>query len=47
MTKLISFVFPIDNESGNIQLLHETITKVTANLDEELEFVYVNDGSRD
>ncbi len=47
MAQLISFVFPIYNESGNIELLHETITRVTAELQEDLEFVYVNDGSRD
>ncbi|WP_296140694.1 glycosyltransferase family 2 protein [uncultured Tessaracoccus sp.] len=43
----ISFVFPIYNESGNIELLHRTMREVTAGLEEELEFLYVNDGSRD
>lgn len=43
----ISFVFPIYNESGNIELLHRTMGEVTAHLQEELEFVYINDGSKD
>lgn len=47
MTQLISFVFPIYNESGNIALLHKTMNEVTAQLDEDLEFIYVNDGSTD
>lgn len=44
---MISFVFPIYNEAGNIELLHRTMDQVTAGLPEELEFVYVNDGSKD
>lgn len=44
---VISFVFPIYNESGNIALLHETVDRVTKGLDEQLEFIYVNDGSSD
>lgn len=47
MNNLISFIFPIYNEWGNIEVLHETITKVTSELPEDLEFVYVNDGSKD
>lgn len=47
MPSCISFIFPIYNESGNIDLLHDTITKVTSHLPEDLEFVYVNDGSKD
>lgn len=43
----ISFVFPIFNEAGNLALLHETIDRVTAGLEESLEFIYVNDGSSD
>lgn len=44
---MISFVFPIYNESGNISLLHDTMDRVTAGLVEEIEFIYVNDGSQD
>lgn len=47
MQRTISFVFPIYNESGNIELLHRTISEVTREIPENLEFVYVNDGSRD
>lgn len=43
----ISFVFPIFNEAGNLALLHETIDRVTAGLEESLEFIFVNDGSSD
>lgn len=45
--EMISFVFPIYNEAGNIRLLHETMDRVTSGLVEEVEFIYVNDGSRD
>lgn len=43
----ISFVFPIFNEAGNLVLLHETMDRVTAGLEESLEFIFVNDGSSD
>jgi glycosyltransferase involved in cell wall biosynthesis len=45
----IAFVFPIYNEEGNIQPLYDAVLAVTGPLlDEyELEFVFVNDGSRD
>lgn len=45
--KLISYVFPIYNEQGNIELLYATMTRLVANLDYATEFVFVNDGSRD
>jgi len=47
--KRISYIFPIYNESGNIALLHKTISNVTDEIrkDYELEFIYVNDGSKD
>ncbi|WP_307868093.1 glycosyltransferase family 2 protein [Umezawaea beigongshangensis] len=45
----VSYVFPIFNESGNIELLHRTISEVVAPLSDryEFSFVYVNDGSED
>lgn len=46
-TGLISYVFPIYNESGNIALLHRTMTEVVKPLAYDVEFVFVNDGSRD
>ncbi|WP_171046654.1 glycosyltransferase family 2 protein [Pseudarthrobacter sp. NamE5] len=45
--KTITYVFPIYNESGNIKRLYEEVLIVTADLDFGLEFVFVNDGSRD
>lgn len=48
-SKLISYIFPIYNEEGNVDLLYSTIDKVTQSLKAkyELEFVFVNDGSCD
>ncbi|WP_156887642.1 glycosyltransferase family 2 protein [Propionicicella superfundia] len=46
-TGLISYVFPIYNESGNIALLHQTMSEVVKPLAYDVEFVFVNDGSRD
>lgn len=46
--KLVSYVFPIFNESGNIQLLYRTITDLLATrTDFDYELIFVNDGSRD
>ena len=47
--KTISYVFPIFNESGNIDLLHKTMLKVIKPKAKtfNFEFIYVNDGSRD
>lgn len=43
----ITYVFPIFNEAGNIRRLYEEITATTAGLDYDLEFLFINDGSRD
>lgn len=43
----IAFVFPIYNESGNIVLLHRTVSEVVSGLDYEIQMVFVNDGSTD
>ncbi|MFT8394993.1 glycosyltransferase [Propionibacterium sp.] len=45
--RLISFVLPVYNEGVNVDLIHKTLMKVTADLSYNLEFVYVNDGSSD
>lgn len=47
--KKISFVFPVYNEEGNIELLHKTMTKILHKLSDkyETEILYVNDGSKD
>jgi glycosyltransferase involved in cell wall biosynthesis len=49
MKKTISYIFPIYNEAGNIDLLHETISKTIAPLEQQYKFqiMYVNDGSKD
>lgn len=47
--KTISYIFPIFNESGNIELLHSTMQKVIRPREKsfDFEFIYINDGSRD
>lgn len=45
--KLISYVFPIYNEEGNIEMLHSTMSDLVDQLDHEVEFIFVNDGSKD
>ena len=46
--KLISFVFPIFNEEHNIPVLFEKMLEVCTSLtDYDIEFLFVNDGSRD
>lgn len=49
MKPLISYVFPIYNEEGNIDLLYRTMCEVTEQLADRYrtEFIFVNDGSRD
>ena len=48
MKQLISYIFPIYNESGNIELLYSTMSKLVAqNKKYRFEFIFVNDGSRD
>ncbi|HEY0188604.1 MAG TPA: glycosyltransferase family 2 protein [Cellulomonas sp.] len=45
---LISYIFPIYNESGNIELLYTTVAELLAEHPEnEYELLFVNDGSRD
>jgi dolichol-phosphate mannosyltransferase len=44
---LVSYVFPIYDEEGNIDLLHERVAAAIGTLDVDAEFVYVNDGSSD
>lgn len=46
--RLISYIFPIYNEEGNIKLLYDTISGVVAQAPEfDFEFIFINDGSRD
>lgn len=49
MKKLITYVFPIYNESGNIPLLYETMYDLLTTESESYDFelLFVNDGSRD
>lgn len=45
----ISYIFPIYNEAGNIDLLYQAITDISAPLAKRFlfEFIFVNDGSAD
>ena len=46
--KLISYIFPIYNESENIDLLYKTIKGVVkTNKNYVYEFIFINDGSKD
>lgn len=47
--KKISYLFPIYNESGNIELLYKTMLATIQPIANkyEFEFIFVNDGSRD
>ena len=48
MKSLISYIFPIYNESGNITLLYETMDSLLANNKKyNYELIFVNDGSHD
>mgnify|MGYP000911706740 FL=1 len=48
MKKRISYIFPIYNESGNIELLHKTMADLLSDHPEyDYEMIFVNDGSRD
>ena len=47
-SKLVSYIFPIFNEAGNIPLLCRTVDELlTANSQYKYELIFVNDGSRD
>jgi glycosyltransferase involved in cell wall biosynthesis len=45
--KLISIIVPIHNEAPNIPLLYKALTKYTANVHYQFEFLFVDDGSTD
>jgi glycosyltransferase involved in cell wall biosynthesis len=48
MNKLISYIFPIYNEAGNIPLLYQTLNELLkANPEYDYELIFVNDGSKD
>jgi len=49
MKKLVSYIFPIYNESGNIDLLYDVLSEVTRRKSEtyNFEIIFVNDGSKD
>lgn len=48
MKKIITYIFPIYNETGNIPLLYETMHKLLAeNKPYDYEIIFVNDGSKD
>jgi glycosyltransferase involved in cell wall biosynthesis len=46
--KLISYIFPIFNEEGNLELLYKTVSKLLeTNKHYDYELLFVNDGSKD
>ena len=46
--KLVSYIFPIYNQSGNINLLYRTVDKLLQqNSKYAYELIFINDGSRD
>jgi len=48
MKKLISYIFPIYNESGNIDLLYKTLKNLQGEHSEyHYETIFINDGSKD
>lgn len=49
MKKLISYIFPIYNESGNIDLLYDVLSKTIQPHTQayNFEIIFINDGSRD
>jgi polyisoprenyl-phosphate glycosyltransferase len=47
MKTRISYVLPVHNEAGNIQLLYTALHEATQELPYDLEFIFVNDGSTD
>lgn len=49
MKKLISYILPIYNESGNIELLHETLSTLFKKYEGKYtyEIIFINDGSKD
>ena len=49
MKKLVSYVFPIHNESGNIELLHKVLSETIALKTDiyDFEIIFINDGSQD
>ena len=44
---LLSLVIPCYNEEGNVKLFFEEVNRVFDNRPEKIEFVYVDDGSKD
>ena len=44
---LISFIFPVYNEEKNIPALFEEILKIKSRISDDLEILFVNDGSKD
>ncbi len=47
MAKKLSVIVPFLNEEDNLPVLHERLVKAMAGQPEELEVIYVDDGSRD
>ncbi len=44
---MISFVIPVFNEEGSLELLHQAVTQVAGSLPHAYEILFVDDGSTD
>jgi glycosyltransferase involved in cell wall biosynthesis len=48
MKKLVTYIFPIYNESGNIELLYQTMNNLLdTHKQYAYELIFINDGSKD
>ena len=45
--RLVSIIVPLYNEEDNVQLLYDELCAVAARIKDNVEFVFVNDGSKD
>lgn len=45
--KVVSYIFPVYNNAGSLELLYSEVKKVMKPLGLDYEFLFVNDGSRD
>ena len=46
-TMTLSIIVPCFNEEESIPLFYEAMEKIKPQLDEEFEYIFINDGSKD